>query len=60
MKQFPVARTQEGKEVFEVGGGTRGGAKRGRIEWASPRGEEQDACDTAGYLEATRAEVLVR
>ena len=60
MKQFPVARTQDGKEMFEVGGGTRGGAKRGRIERASPRGEEQDASDAASYIEATRAEVLVR
>ena len=46
--------------MLEVGGGTRRGAKRRRIEWASPRGEEKDACDAARDLEATRAEVLVR
>ena len=60
MKQFPVARTQDGEEILEVGGRTRRGAKRCRIERASPRGEEQDAADAACYLEATRAEVLVR
>ena len=60
MKELPATRTQEGEDVLEVGGGTRRGAKRRRIEWASPRGEEKDACDAAGDLKATRAEVLVR
>jgi hypothetical protein len=60
MKELPATRTQEGEDVLEVGGGTCRGAKRRRIEWASPRGEEKDACDAAGYLKATRAEVLVR
>ena len=46
--------------MLEVGGGTRRGAKRRRIERASPRGEEKNACDAAGDLELTRAEVLVR
>ena len=47
VKELPAARTQEGEDVLEVGGGTRRGAKRRRIEWASPRGEEKDACDAA-------------
>ena len=46
--------------MLEVGGGARRGAKRRRIEWASPRGEEKDSCDAAGDLEVTRTEVLVR
>ena len=60
MKELPVARTQEGEDVLEVGGRTRRGAKRRRIERASPRSEEKDACDATGDLEVTRAEVLVR
>ena len=60
VKELPATRTQDGEDVLEVGGGTRRGAKRRRIEWASPRGEENDACDAARDLKATRAEVLVR
>jgi hypothetical protein len=60
VKELASARTQEGKDVLEVGGGTRCGAKRHRIEWASPRGEEKETRKTAADLEATRAEVLVR
>jgi hypothetical protein len=46
--------------VLEVRGGARRGAKHRRIERASPRGEEQEARETAADLEATRADVLVR
>jgi hypothetical protein len=60
VKELPSARTQERQDVFEVGGGTRRGAKRRRIERASPRGEEHDARETAADLETTRADVLVR
>jgi hypothetical protein len=60
VKELPPPRTQEGEDVFEVGSGTRRGAKRRRIEWASPRGQENEARETAADLEATRAEVLVR
>jgi hypothetical protein len=60
VKELPAAQTQEGEDVLEIGGGTRRRAKRRRIEWPSPRGEENDACDAAGDLEPTRAEVLVR
>jgi hypothetical protein len=60
VKELPTARTQEGEDVLEIGGGTRRRAKRRRIEWPSPRGEEHDACDAAGDLKATRVEVLVR
>ena len=45
--------------MLEVGGRTRRGAKRRRIERASPCGEEKDACDAAGDLKVTRAEVLM-
>jgi hypothetical protein len=60
VKELPSGRTQEGEDVLEVRGGARGGAKRRRIERASPRGEEDDARETAPDLEATRADVLVR
>jgi hypothetical protein len=45
--------------MLEVRSGTRHGAKRRRIERASPHGEEDDARETAADLEATRADVLV-
>ena len=60
VKELPATWMQEGEDVLEVGGGTCRGAKRRRIEWASARGEEKDACDAAGDLKATRAEVPVR
>jgi hypothetical protein len=60
VKELPATRTQEGEDVLEVGGGTRRSANRRRIEWASPHGEEQDACDAARDLKATRVKVLVR
>jgi hypothetical protein len=53
VKELSTTRTQKGEDVLEVGGGTRDGAKRRRIEWASPRGEEKDACDAARDLKAT-------
>jgi hypothetical protein len=59
VKELPA--TDAGREdVVEVGGGTCRGAKRRRVEWASARGKEKDACDAGGDLKATRAEVLVR
>ena len=57
VKELPSARTQEREDVLEVRGGARRSAKRRRIEWASPRGEEKDARETAAELEATRMEV---
>ena len=60
VKELPSARAQEWQDVLEVRGGTRHGAKCRRIERASPRGEEEDARETAADLEATRADVLVR
>jgi cold shock protein len=59
VEELPPARAQEWEDVLEVRGGARRGAKRRRIERASPRGEEQDARETAADLEATRADVLV-
>jgi len=59
VKELSSARTQEREDVLEVRGGTRHRAKRRRIERASPRGEEDDASDTAADLEATRGDVLV-
>ena len=60
VKDLPSARTQERKYVLKIRSGTRRGAKRRRIEWASPYGEEKDARETAAEFEATRVEVLVR
>jgi hypothetical protein len=60
VEELPSARAQEGEHVLEVRGGARRGAQRHRIERTSPRGEKQDACETAADLEATRADVLVR
>jgi hypothetical protein len=54
------ARAQEWEDVFEVRGGARCGAKCRWIERASSRGEKEEACETAGDLEATRGDVLVR
>ena len=60
VKELPSARAQEREDVLEVRSGARRGAKRRRIERASPPGEEQEARETADDLEATRADVLVR
>jgi hypothetical protein len=60
VKELPSARAQEREDVLEVRGRTRHGAKRRRIERASPGGEEQDAGETTADLEATRVDVLVR
>ncbi len=45
--------------MLEVRGGARRGAERRWVERTSPRGEKQEACETAADLEATRADVLV-
>ena len=60
MKELSPAWTQRGEDVLEVRYGTCDGAKRRRIEWPSPRGEEKDASETAADLEATGAEVFMR
>ena len=46
--------------MLEVRRGARCSAKCRRIEQASPRGEEEDARETAADLEPTRVEVSVR
>lgn len=46
--------------MLEVRCGARGGAECRRIERASPRGEQDDARETAADLEPTRVEVSVR
>jgi hypothetical protein len=40
VEEFPSARTQEGKHMLEVRRRARRSAKRRRIQWASPCGEE--------------------
>ena len=60
VEELPSARAQEGKDVLEVRGRARGGAERGRIERASPHGEEDNTHNAAADLEATRADVPVR
>jgi hypothetical protein len=60
VEDLPSARPQERENVLEVRGGACGGAKRRRIERASPRGEKEEAGETAADLEATRGDVLVR
>jgi hypothetical protein len=60
VEEFLFARAQERQDVLEVRRGARCGAKCRRIEWASPRGQKEDARETAADLEPTRAEVLVR
>jgi len=59
VKNLSSTRTQKGNDVLEVGGRARDGAERRRIEWASTRGDEKDACDAARDLKATRVKVLV-
>ena len=51
--------TQQREDMLEVRRGTRRAAKRRRIQWSSPGGEEKQRRDTAAGLEATRAEVLM-
>ena len=60
VEDLPSARAQERKNVLEVRGGACRGAKRRRIERASPRGEKEEAGEAAPDLEATRGDVLVR
>ena len=60
MKDLPSAWTQEGKDVLEIRSGARDRTQRRRIERASPRGEESDACDTGPDLEPSRVKVAVR
>jgi hypothetical protein len=55
VKDLPSARTQERKDVLKVRGGTRRGAKRRRIEWASPCEMSQPWNDPSlGTQERTR------
>jgi len=60
VEELAAARAQEREDVLEVRGGARRGTERRRIERAAPRGEEDEARETAGDLEAARADVLVR
>jgi hypothetical protein len=60
VKELPTARTQKGEDVLEVRSGACRSAKRRRIEWAPPRGEEKDARDTAAEFETSRMEVPMR
>ena len=60
MKELSPAWTQKGEDVLEVRCGTCEGAKRRRIEWPSPRGQEKEASETTTDLEATRPEVFMR
>jgi len=60
VKELPSTRTQEGEDVLEIGGGARRRAEGRRIERASPRGEEDDAPETADDLDSTRVDVPVR
>jgi hypothetical protein len=60
VEEFPSTRAQEREDVLEVGGGARYSAECRRIERASSRGEEEDACEAAADLEPTRVEVAVR
>lgn len=60
VEELPSARAQEREDVLQVRGGARGCAECRRIERASPHCEEGEAGDAAAYLEATRADVLVR
>ena len=46
--------------MLEIRGGARSCAKRRWIEQAAPRGQENEARETAANLEAARADVLVR
>jgi hypothetical protein len=60
VEELSSARAQEREDVLEVGGGARRGAKCRWIERASSRGEKEEAGETAGDLEATQGDVLVR
>jgi hypothetical protein len=60
VEEFPFTRAEEGKDVLEVRRGARYSAECRRFERAASYSEEEDARETAGDLEPTRAEVLVR
>jgi hypothetical protein len=60
VEELSSARAQEREDVLEVGSGARRGAKCRWIEGASSRREKEEAGETAGDLEATRGDVLVR
>ena len=60
VEEFPSAWAEEGEDVLQVRRGARCSAKRRRIERTSPRGEKEDARETADDLEPTRVEVSVR
>jgi hypothetical protein len=59
VEELPSARAKEWEDVFEVRGRARRGAKCRWIEGASPRGQEQEAGETAADLEATGVDVLM-
>jgi hypothetical protein len=59
VEELPSARAQEREHVLEVGSGGRRGAECRWIEDASANGQDQEACETATDLEATRADVLM-
>jgi hypothetical protein len=60
VKELPAAWTQNGENVLEVRGRTRGSAKSRRIKRAASAGEENEGHDPTADLESTRSEVLVR
>jgi hypothetical protein len=60
VEEFPAARAQERKDVLEVRRGARCSSECRRIEWASSRGEKEDARETTADLEPTGVEVSVR
>jgi hypothetical protein len=59
VEELSAPGAQERKNVLEVWGRARRGADGRRIERPPSQSQEQDACDAATDLEASRANVLV-
>jgi hypothetical protein len=60
VEELAAVRTQPRKDVFEIGRGSRGGPKRGRIERPTAEREQRESEEAAVSLEATIGDVFVR
>jgi len=60
VKELAAVWTQPGKDVLEIGCGSRCGPKRGRIERPMAEREQRQTEEAALDLEATIGDVLVR
>jgi hypothetical protein len=60
VKELAAVRAQPGKDVLEIGRGSRCGPNRGRIERPMTECEQRQTEEAAANLEATIGDVLMR